>query len=145
MRARSVSAMTLCATCAWVGIGCIFAVPDAEGGSSRGNHAPWISDDGEDTFWACYHDEAEDEWFFEAQTWVDDPEDFDDVRRVYVEFFDADGKFVDSFDLDYDSDGYWTAWVWEYETQDLYCGEDYDVLFTAVDGRGATDDLWVEH
>lgn len=144
MRTPFAPQAALAAILTLAGTGCAFVYSEPVQDGARGNHAPWVSDDTDRTWWQCSYDDESKRWYFEFQSWVYDPETYQDVETVYVEFHEPGGDLLDSYDMNYEQDGTWGGWVWEDETDGLYCGDAYDVRFVAVDDRGAQDEFWIE-
>jgi len=99
---------------------------------------PSIVESPTDTWVTCY--EVEHEWVFEFQAIVDDPDGADDVTSVSIAFEDYySGDDMGDSSLSYEGGGVWGSWIAEGDGNDLYCGDAYNVTFTAVDSTGLTD------
>lgn len=103
------------------------------------NYEPEI--DSAETWWFCDYDEGADDYFFEFQASVRDPDGDWDVQYVDVTVYRADTDLeFGSWSLMDEGDGIWGGLVWERESE-LYCGEPVDVVFETWDYDGAYDSM----
>jgi len=116
--------------------GCFYTDND----DHRYGSAPVVRNSG-DTFYFCDYDPQEHDYYWEYQAEVHDADGLGDIYAVDVTFYHAfSGAFVDRVDLFEEAGGIWGAWSWERETQ-LFCGDDYEVVFYVEDYDGNSDSL----
>ncbi len=100
---------------------------------------------GEDTWWACNRSDVEDDYFWEFQAIVDDPDGLGDIESVDVFVYRAErDELLDAYGLVDEGGGVFGGIVWESESY-LYCGDPVDVLFEVVDVHGAAGSLFVTY
>lgn len=120
--------------------GCFVFVDDDD----YDGHAPRVHE-GVDTYWFCEYDASNHDYYWEYQAEVSDADGLGDIQYVDVTFYDAyTGQFVDQMELFDEGGGIWAAWSWERET-DLFCGDNYEVMFYAEDWEGNSDSLYLDN
>ena len=123
--------------------GC-FVVVDDPGDPHPSNYLPLIVD--QDLYVGCSWDSYYQQYRWDFQAFVDDYDGYQDVSSVYVDIIDLytnPNYAVESWDLAYDGNGWWSNTIYEQYSGYLMCEYyyDYEFDFFAYDRAGAYDSV----
>lgn len=123
--------------------GCLVVVDDDDPYGPY-NSAPYFVDS--ELYVNCGWDSYYQEYRWDFQAFVDDPDGPLDVHEVYVDvvdtYIDPTGP-VESWNLVYDGNGWWSNYIYEQYSGYLTCEYyyDYEFDFWAIDTGNATDSV----
>lgn len=123
--------------------GC-FVVIDDPGDPIPSNYRPLIVD--QELYVGCSWDSYYQQYRWDFQAFVDDYDGYLDVSNVYVDIIDLytnPNYAVESWDLAYDGNGWWSNTIYEQYSGYLMCEYyyDYEFDFFAYDHSGASDSV----
>lgn len=123
--------------------GCFVVVEDP-GNPIPSNYRPLIVD--QELWVGCSWDSYYQQYRWDFQAFVDDYDGYLDVSNVYVDIIDLytnPNYAVESWDLAYDGNGWWSNTIYEQYSGYLMCEYyyDYEFDFFAYDHSGASDSV----